>query len=329
MIGTMGLVSLDEAIAIAASGRPAFFAGDEPLLRRLPAGNWIAGTIPYFMNEHGSEDHERIFVSEQVEAAHSAIGSYAIAEMETLLAERPRHGYTILIIPGLSDVHLRFQDAVSSAERLLETPMVGFASGVALADIGIVSPLVFDGATREGRADRIVALHVTLPAAREATVGIVNPFREKADSVKLVFPNDGFRQTDVLVDGVRHNFAEWIRTHDLDLRSPLIANLHGYRMNVSFRAVSDENHVDFYGPIFAGQEYELAASLDNYEARFASLVAEIGPMTSAFSCNCVVNYVHGDLAGKHVGYPGPMSFGEIAYMLLNQTMVYLKIDAAA
>ena len=39
-------------------------AGDEQVLRELPKGNWIGGTIPYFMAENGgtfSQNH--IFVT--------------------------------------------------------------------------------------------------------------------------------------------------------------------------------------------------------------------------------------------------------------------------
>lgn len=35
------------------SGKSLFLAGDENLLKRLPKGNWIGGTIPYFMDRRG------------------------------------------------------------------------------------------------------------------------------------------------------------------------------------------------------------------------------------------------------------------------------------
>jgi hypothetical protein len=49
----------------------------------------------------------------------------------------------------------------------------------------------------------------------------------------------------------------------------------------------------------------------------------------ALSCNCVLNYVHSSLEGRSPGgIVGPITFGEIAYQLLNQTMVYLTITRA-
>jgi hypothetical protein len=39
-----------------------------------------------------------------------------------------------------------------------------------------------------------------------------------------------------------------------------------------------------------------------------------GHRTTAFSCNCVHNFVYGDLQGRRTGtLQGPMTFGEIAY----------------
>lgn len=45
-----------------------------------------------------------------------------------------------------------------------------------------------------------------------------------------------------------------------------------------------------------------------------------------FACNCILNYLYSELEGKKVPTMlGPMTFGEIAYQLLNQTLVYLTI----
>ena len=34
-------------------GKRLIVAGEEDILKRLPPGNWIGGTIPYFMTEKG------------------------------------------------------------------------------------------------------------------------------------------------------------------------------------------------------------------------------------------------------------------------------------
>jgi hypothetical protein len=46
-----------------------------------------------------------------------------------------------------------------------------------------------------------------------------------------------------------------------------------------------------------------------------------------FLCNCILNYLYSELEGKKTGeMSSPMTFGEVAYQLLNQTMVYLTIS---
>ena len=53
------LISIQEAENIIKSGKKVFFAGEEKLIKNLPKGEWIAGTIPYFIDEKGgvfSED---------------------------------------------------------------------------------------------------------------------------------------------------------------------------------------------------------------------------------------------------------------------------------
>jgi hypothetical protein len=44
------------------------------------------------------------------------------------------------------------------------------------------------------------------------------------------------------------------------------------------------------------------------------------------SCNCYHNYIYGGLQGKtFIPLPGPVVFGEIAHVLMNQTLVCLSI----
>ncbi|MEO0003956.1 MAG: hypothetical protein RLZZ22_1648, partial [Pseudomonadota bacterium] len=45
-----------------------------------------------------------------------------------------------------------------------------------------------------------------------------------------------------------------------------------------------------------------------------------------FSCNCILNFLFGELEGKAIGgVEGPITFGEIGYQLLNQTMVAVRL----
>ncbi|MCR8916093.1 hypothetical protein FDP08_10165 [Marinobacter panjinensis] len=46
-----------------------------------------------------------------------------------------------------------------------------------------------------------------------------------------------------------------------------------------------------------------------------------------FGCNCILNYLHSALEGRKTAQlTGPITFGEVAYQLLNQTAVFLTVE---
>jgi len=64
----------------------------------------------------------------------------------------------------------------------------------------------------------------------------------------------------------------------------------------------------------------------DYEQEFLSRVPK-DTGAAPYSCNCVLNYLHSKLDGARTGeLTWPFTFGEIAYQLLNQTLVYLTIN---
>jgi hypothetical protein len=70
-------------------------------------------------------------------------------------------------------------------------------------------------------------------------------------------------------------------------------------------------------------------SVPDYVQAFRSATAGLS-RDVPFACNCILNFLYGKMEGEHVGLPGPLTFGEIAFQLLNQTMVYCDVvDAAA
>lgn len=63
---THRLVSLDEAARLIQARKPCCIAGNEALLRQLPRGDWIGGTIPYFMADSGGTcSRQQVFVTER------------------------------------------------------------------------------------------------------------------------------------------------------------------------------------------------------------------------------------------------------------------------
>ena len=74
---------------------------------------------------------------------------------------------------------------------------------------------------------------------------------------------------------------------------------------------------------------ELEARAEAAERRAAFAEQLSGRDAGSLSCNCILNFVYGGLEGKKTpGFTGPVTFGEIAYILLNQTLVTLECKAA-
>lgn len=319
------LMSVAEAIERIKAGRFLSIAGDEALLRTLPCGNWIGGTIPYFMAQHGGEmNRDQVFVSEaEVCAAAPRICFHDITSISRICAEAPDNGYTVIIIPAFSSIHSHYARHAPAFEDMFVKPLVGWVSGVHLDQLGDAVPVVVNGQTGEFDSERAVVLHVPLAADRYAAVEIIN-LHHQGDGDRIRFTETGFSAGACLVNDVPVRLADYLGARAADLSLPLVADYCGAMINVSFKGVDHEHgRVDFYAPVFEGVEYRLAAP------RSGPTTAQVasGGGAAAFSCNCILNYLYDGLEGRSTGrFTGPMTFGEIAWLLLNQTLVYLSIE---
>jgi hypothetical protein len=319
------IASIDQVKTLLSRGKTLVLAGEEELLRAVPRGSWIGGTIPYFMTgDGGLTSHDAIFVQE--------IPSFARARSPVVYDERriarigvdaPESGYTILILPAYTAIHQRYALEAPQFKDLFLKTIAGWISGVHLDEIGRKAPKAFNGMTGDVLADRGVALHVELPATHRAQIGIVNIF-EQGDGDEIRFPVSTFDVAECTVNGERQN--EYIVSRGLDVRLPLIANSCGAMINVSIKVLDPASSmVKFSAPVFEGVPYRFARPVDNYPQRFAQAIPS-DVADPVFSCNCVLNYIYGELENKHTGrLTGPMTFGEIAFQLLNQTLVYVTV----
>jgi len=302
-------------------------SGDERLLARLPRGNWIGGTIPYLMtDEQGGITTRDLLLVHQLpgDALAASIAVYDANTIGRITGDAPRNGYTFLMIPAFSDVHLTYGKDAPTYKDLFSHPIIGWITGIDLADLGKEKPKVFDGRTGEAFTDKALACHVPLPAGKAAAVEIVNIF-ERSDGPDIRFETDGFTVTDCSIDGKRTNFARWLTENAVDTQLPLIADYHGALINVSIQSVDREaGTVALYAPVFRGRTYRSAKPVPDYVQAFRSSTAGMN-RDVAFACNCILNFLYGQLEGAHIGLPGPFTFGEIAFQLLNQTMVYCEI----
>jgi len=276
----------------------------------------------------GTTSREAVFATAvPTEVLSTSIDIYDTTRISRVCVDAPENGVSFIILPATSAVHLEFAQNGPNFEQMYLKPLVGWISGVHLSDLGKVSPKVIDGRTRTAHADKGIVFHCALPATKIAQIGIVNLFRQGGGDT-LVFPADGFHADTVLVNGVKHNMAEYVTERKIDTRLPLVADYSGAMINVSFQSVDLRARlVQFYAPVFAGVKYQIAAPVPDYVTAFQKALPK--GLKPRFSCNCILNYLYSELEGKQTaGMTGPITFGEIAYQLLNQTMVHLTIDNA-
>lgn len=324
------LLSVEDASRLIDCGAILLVAGSEEAISRLPKGNWIGGTSVYFLTpEGGLVDRERVFCTWIDEARSCRIEVLPPHDLRRLTRGRFARGFTAILIPAFSEAHTTFAMEAPRYEGVFNQPLLGWISGVHLDEVGTVAPKIFDGTTGRAHEEGAALLHVELAETAAPHLDIVNLFSQGNKEI-VTFDTDGFTARRANVNGQDVDFAEYITANGIDTRLPLVANYAGALINVSIQSVSTRDHeVRFYAPVVAGMEYRLARNMENYVDAFA--IHEDGEGAGNFSCNCILNYLYGGLEGSRTGsYCGPVTFGEIAYVLLNQTMVRLRItDRAA
>ena len=311
-----------------AEGKRLHIAGDESALVQLSPGTWIGGTIPYFLTADGGvADREHLLVTELPDdVAETNIRFVDADALADLLEGAFEHGVSVVIIPGMSIAHSKYANEIQDVPGIFEKPIVGWIAGVHLDDLGKATPKVFNGQTSESAENRLIVLHARLPENVEARIGIVNLFKQ-GDGDRIRFPETGFSADSCWVNDEQVSFFDYVKAQGLDQRMPLVTDFSGEMINVSFQGVDEGKHeVQFYAPVIAGVEYRQAAPLDDYRKELLSYL-ESHPLAPVFSCNCILNYLYAELEGDQpIPVGGPATFGEIAYILVNQTLVYLEFD---
>lgn len=312
-----------------ADGKTLLLAGDEAVLSQLPPGNWIGGTSPYFMSETGGLfTQERICVTElPAFISDASIRVYDEKSIGNVYKEAPENSFCFIIIPGMCNTHFAFALNAPGFEEFAAHPLIGWIAGVRTEDIGKVNPKVFNGRTGTALEDAAVVMQVTLPGEKVADLGILNIFEQSEGDV-ITFAEDGFSAGEAYVNGKPVNLAAYLTENHYDTKLPLVADYYGVQVNISFQQVDTENGiVHFYAPVFQHVEYRHARPVKDYVSEFTMKMPIEKASHISFSCNCVLNYLYSELDGKETqGITGPITFGEIAYQLLNQTMTYVTIN---
>ena len=322
------LMSVELASEFIRSGRVMCIAGDEQSLARLPRGAWIGGTIPYFIGSDGGvTTRDEVFVDLlPPDCGEPSLCQYDCASISQICLEGPENGFTLLVVPAFSNIHEQFAHDAPGYEEMYLRPLVGWVAGTHLDDLPKRKPKTLFGPTGEFADNLAVAMHVPLPADRTASVHLINLFRPGRGPT-IRFPRSGFTVAGATVNGASVSLGRYLNENAIDTRLPLVADYCGALINVSIRSTDPASGlVSFYAPVFEGIDYHFADPVPSYVEAFATATSgEVIP--AAFACNCVLNYFYGELEGKRTGgLVGAATFGEIAYQLVNQTLVYLCID---
>ena len=318
-------VTADQAAARINDGEILVLAGAEHILKTLPRGHWIGGTTAYFMAQEGGKvSSDQLFCTVLDDAMECRVSVFGVGALDKLTANRFREGFGVILIPAFTAIHENYAVNAPRLSGLYDQTLMGWVTGVHLDDLATSKPCVFDGETGTSYTTDGVVMHVALPPSVAADIDIINLFTQ-GDGPAISFPEDGFSVGDCMIDGATKNFASWCQAHKVDTKLPLVADYAGAMVNVAIRAIED-GRVSFFAPVVAGQTYRFASPVAEQSSSYDTLGNDLSRAANAMSCNCVLNFVYAGLEGKPTaGFIGPVTFGEIAFIVLNQTLVRLDV----
>ncbi|MCL2282396.1 MAG: hypothetical protein FWC26_03670 [Fibromonadales bacterium] len=318
------LMSFQDTTKLIESGKTLHIAGTENLLKKLPKGKWVGGSTEYFMAKDGGKvSNELLFVTEF--AYEASIKTYSAAEIENVAADAYDNGFSIAIIPFDSAVHKEYAHNADGYKDMFMKNIVGWISGVNLGVPGQI-PIAVCGLCATAFNDKAVVLHLNVPKNKIVGVNIVNIFAQDESSPVITFAQDGFSAIKCFVDEKEMELSDYIAQNKIDTKLPLVGDYAGNGVNISFKSI-ENGVVSFYAPVFSHIKYRIAKSIGDYEQEFNSRLAKLKDAKAAFACNCILNFLYGGLEGKQIdAFAGPITFGEIAYQLVNQTLVYVTVD---
>jgi hypothetical protein len=318
------LMTFDETSKKISGGELLHIAGTEGLLRKLPKGNWVGGSTEYFMAKEGGKVSGDLLFVTAFPYTDFSIKSYGADDIKNVAVDAFDNGFSIAIIPFDSAVHTAYAEKAPGFEDMFIKNVAGWIAGLNLGKTG-QTPIAVNGLTGEAFADKAAVLHIGVPEDKAVTIGVINIFSQDEESPVIEFLEDGFSAIKCLINGKERSFADYIAEEGIDTKLPLVGDYSGNGVNISFKSVGS-GMVNFYAPVFTGIKYRMAKAVPNYAEELNNHLADFRDAHSVFSCNCILNFLYGELEGKSIElFRGPITFGEIAYQLVNQTLVYVSV----
>ncbi len=319
-----------EVVDFINSGRIMLLSGSEKALSGLPAGKWIGGTTPYFMDGVGKLDEDKIFVDDfTLIAQDSKLEVFDSSNIQDIAKKGFKNGFIVMTMPIDSDVYFQFSDHSLEYDNIYDNPLVGFVSCCKFEDFGNVQTYSVSGIDGKLVSDKAVALYVALPDYLTARCEIMNFDTIDENTSKVVFPKTSFVQSDCLIDGKPGNISDYFENvvkAKLGKYTQMITSQNGALINRDPRVVNTKTgETSFFSPVYAGDEYYLVKNGSDYFKMFNdNLKSKTADVVTCLSC--ISYYFGGNFEGRSICKNGVYAFGEIAYQLLNKTIVTLEID---
>ncbi|HOG20579.1 MAG TPA: hypothetical protein PKW37_09085, partial [Salinivirgaceae bacterium] len=318
---------VEQVIKMINDNKVLLLAGDENALDKLPKGRWIAGTTPYFMSTSGGKFSKNlIHVTDITDIQENfKIVNYNEENIKNIVADEFENGFTMLILPIFQPVWQQYALNSPEYDNIYMNPIVGWVSGTDFSELGKSTAKTYNGNTKSETDG--VAMHVKLPNNLVARTEMINLYKPGSGD-NITFPNKGFDSSVCTVNDKEQSLYDYFTSIKSDERLPIVANYSGAHINTGIVWDKVTKNAILFAPVFPNVNYRIAQSSNiNYEREFEKRIAASGKQNIIFSCNRLMNYFTFRLEGKKLkGVSGPVTFGEIAYHLLNQTFVYLVVE---
>lgn len=322
------LYTVEEANKLIIAGKKLVIAGSHNYLKMLEKGSWIGGTSYYcFTGGTGVDCRDFLFIQEIPSYCEEIkIKYYDLNNLKNIYLDMFDNGFSVILIPFESKTHFKYPIDVINYPFFATKPLIGWIAGVPLDNKNNLKAIVYDGSNKDSFPDGAIVMHIKLPQNKLADVKVCNVF-EAAGEHDLEFCEEGFNIKTLIVKDKKYNFIDYIKSNNLDIKFPLVGNLANAIPTISsFKEIDESGQiVKLYAPVYRGIKYGLARQEKNY---FEMLIKNIHIENNFILPSlCILHFVYGELQNKHTNkIPDvPTTFGEIAHILVNQTLTYLTI----